>query len=85
MLCLARLWEGKNRGACGAGSKATRYRRPGYTFSLCALFVWYEMTQKVHHSSSYPVCQSKPPQQPPGLCHDALSLPLWAENTHVVV
>lgn len=110
MLCLTRLWEGKNRGACGAGSKATRYRRQGYSFSLCALFIWYEMTQKeplqpfcllgtchdasmaknsvwmVHHCSSYPVHQSKPPQQLPVLCLDALSLSLlWAEKAQVVV
>lgn len=30
MLCLTGLWEGKNRGACGAGPKAARYRRWGH-------------------------------------------------------
>lgn len=30
VLCLTGLWEGKNRGACGAGSEAARYGRQGY-------------------------------------------------------
>lgn len=30
VLCLTGLWEGKNRGACGAGSKAARYGSQGY-------------------------------------------------------